>query len=250
MKIRDTLSQYEPDPDNHFMTLINSIKLRKLIEDLGEQVPSYKFFCWLVTRYTQGLMLPESIETLCDSMGIDTTEKLDQWCNLVNGQSILDIIDPVFDFERNELHGMVEIEGLIKTLPNLEDDCLIRFGDAEYYFYSEDELRFALRKCPIDRLKYISSSVNKTGRHDCEDFDREAKAWFSSHGLGDFAFADAEVNFYLKGKYTFAHGINLVPLRDGRVVCIEPQKDVSFWLADKPEFGMGADEMKLRKIEF
>jgi len=26
--------------------------------------------------------------------------------------------------------------------------------------------------------------------------------------------------------------------------------DDSFWLADKPEFGMGADEMKLRKLNF
>lgn len=244
MKIREALAQYEPDPNNHFMTLINSVKLRKSIEDLAERLPAYSFFCWLVIRYTQGLMLPENIGALCNSIGIETVEQLEVWVNAADGQGVLNIIDPVFDVDRTKSFSSSEIEALVRSQGILENVCPFGFGDAQYYFFSEDELKNALSKCPIDRLKYI------TDKHDCENFAEETKAWFSSHGLGDFAFARTEVNFYKNGNVIGAHGINLAPLRDGRVIMVEPQKDINLWPADQPEFGMGADEMRIRKIDF
>ena len=248
MLVRELLKQYEPDPNNPFSTLVCSINLRRDLEMLARNQPSWKFFVHLAIMHTQGLLLPESIQQMCDMLGIPTVDKLYAFINGIRGDVLLDeFIDPHLDFNKEQKLDLNAIIDIVLAQSNTEPDIKFDFGDPEYWLLSENELKQALHKCPIDRLKYIKDE------HDCEDFARETKTWFDRHVSGTVAFANIEVNFYREGKVFMAHGINMAIVRTEsapKVVCLEPQKDVKLWPCSESEWSFHADEMKIRFVQF
>jgi len=248
MLVREALKQYEPDPNNPFSAITNSIRLRKDLEALAKQQPVWKFFVHLVIMYSQGLLLPESVQQVCDILGIPEIEQLYNFINSIRGDAILDeFIDPHLSYQKVEKLGQNAIIDLVLAQASCEPDIKFDFGDLEYWLLSEDEVQLALRKCPIDRLKYVKDE------HDCEDFARETKTWVSRHIGGTVAFAYTEVNFYKDGNIFMAHGINTAIVRSEegpKVLCIEPQRDVKLWPCCEPEWGFHAEEMKIRFIQF
>ena len=241
-KIEDLLKHFESD--NMIVKIIKSQELLKQFNELAKSLPEFSFFVYLINHYGKRYVFPEDIVALCKSLNIITINDLINWAEKsCNGKVIMPIIDPHPTFKLTVKKTSVELMQLIKSTCDCESSCQWDFGDSNYYLLSEDNLREVLAKCPIDKQKYIPDSF------DCEDFARDTKCWLSTHGLGSVAFANIEVNFYRDNKLLFAHGINLVPLDNGLVVGVEPQKD-RIWPADKPEYGFGANKMKLRLVQF
>ena len=229
--------------ENMIVKIIKAEQLRSQLDSLAETNSDYEFFVYLVNRYCKKFVFPEDVLNLCNELGIITLHDLMTWGKSVNGAVIMPILEPEIDIELTVKKTMSEIKEVITSFCNCENPCRWNFGDPNYYIMSKDDLKEILAKCPIDKKPYIVST------YDCEDFARTTKSWCSLHGLGNIAFAYCEVNFYAENKYLFSHGINLVPLIDESIVCVEPQSD-RIWSADSPEFGFGADEMKLRFVQF
>jgi len=229
--------------DNMIVKIVKAEQLERQLNSLAETMPMFSFFVYLVNHYCKKFVFPEDVVELCNSLKIITMDDLIEWTKKVDGSVIMPVIEPVLSFTLITKRTGPEIIHLIKNYCQCENTCKWDFGDADYYLLTEDNLKEILAKCPIDKRTYTASTM------DCEDFARATKAWVTLRQHKNIAFANVEVNFYLKDKPLFAHGINLVPLADGKIVFVEPQKD-SIWPANKPEFGFGADEMRLRFIQF
>ena len=229
--------------DNMIVKIIKAEQLRNQLNSLAETNSDYAFFVYLVNRYCKKYIFPEDVLSLCNKLKIETLYDLMEWVKTASGTVIMPILEPKINVELTIEKSMTEIQLAITSFCACESSCKWNFGDGNYYLMSEGDLKEILAKCPIDKKPYIVST------YDCEDYARTTKSWCSLHGLGNIAFAYCEVNFYAENKYLFSHGINLVPLVDGNIVCVEPQSD-RIWPADSPEFGFGADEMKIRFVQF
>ena len=229
--------------DNMIVKIIKAKQLENQFNSLAKSNPQFGFFVYLVNHYCRKYIFPEDVLTLCDLLHIITIDDLIEWSKSANGNVIMPIIDPYPDVKLYGKKSIQKLKGIVTSICDCESTCKWNFGDSDYYLINEDDLKKILAKCPINKRDYVTSIF------DCEDFARTTKCWCTLHGLGNIAFAYAEVNFYNSDKFLFAHGINLIPLSDERVVFVEPQSD-RIWPADKPEFGFGADEMKLRFVQF
>lgn len=245
MTIKEALKSYFAD--NMFIKITRAIKLENDLKTLVDENPKYSFFIYLIEQNNKGrFIFPEDVVKLCTNLKINTLEDLENWVNNIDSSTIMSIINPKIDFDLTVNKTNEEIKQMIKEIAIIEKLCLWDFGDPNYSLVSEDQLKEILKKCPINRKKYIANTF------DCEDFARTTKSWLSLHEVGDnIAIGNAEVNFYKNNKIVFSHGINIVPLSSGKVVCVEPQTD-AIWPADKPEFSFSskADTMKFRLIQF
>ena len=239
--MKDMLKHY--DSDNMILKIIKGQELKKQLDDLSVSNPEFKFFVYLMDHYCKNHVFADDVLKLCDLLKIVTIEDFINWAETANGRVIMPIIDPQPTFKLTVKKTANDLMKSIKSVCECEPSCKWDFGDSEYYLLSKDNLNEVLAKCPVDKKKYIKEAF------DCEDFARDTKCWLSMHKLGLTAFANIEVNFYRDSKFLFAHGINLVPLDDGSIVCVEPQKD-QIWPASKPEYGFAANKMKLRLVQF
>lgn len=239
--IKEVLKKYFAD--NMFVKISRAISLEKDMKQLAKQDPRFEFLNFLLKRKTKGAFLfPEYIVNMCDSIQIKTLDDLYKWLDAIHVPEIMPIIDPKLKFNLKEKKSIKDIKDIITSQVSLESNCVWNFGDSHYNFIDKDELKLILSECPINHRKYIEDNF------DCEDFAQTTKCWLKIHEVENIAFGFCEVNFYKDGKITFAHGLNIVPLRDGSVVCVEPQND-HIWLANKPEFSFHMDEMKFRFIQ-
>jgi hypothetical protein len=218
-------------------------QLRSQFDSLAKTNPSFSFWVYLVNHHCGTYVFPEDVLVLCNSLNIITLDDLFAWVKVANGTIIMPILEPDLQIELTVQKTGGEIQSMITSFCECGNCCHWSFGDVRYYLMSRDDLVQVLAKCQIDRKKYIPDTF------DCEDFARTTKSWCALHGIGNIAFAYAEVEFFLLDRFLFSHGINLVPLADGSIVCVEPQND-RIWSADKPEHGFGADKMKIRFVQF
>ena len=239
--IEETLKYFQSD--NMIVKIIKAENLKKQLDELAESSPEFGFFVYLINHYCKRYVFPEDVLVLCKSLHLITWKDLCEWVETVDGRVIMPIIDPQLSFNLTAKKTGNELKQIILSNCDCESNCQWDFGDANYYLLSRDNLQEVLDKCPIDKHKYIKETF------DCEDFARDTKCWLSMHELGSVAFSNVEVNFYRDNRLLFAHGINLVPLTSGSVVCVEPQKD-QIWPANKPEYSFGANRMKLRLVQF
>ena len=239
--IEKTLKYFQSD--NPIVRIIKAENLREQLNALAKSSPEFGFFVYLINHYCKRYTFPEDILELCKALKIITWKDLCEWVKVVDGKVIMPIIDPQISFNLTVKKTNAELKQMILTNCDCEANCQWDFGDANYYLLSKDNLREVLDKCPIDKRKYIKE------RYDCENYARDTKSWLSLHELNQIAWGNIEVNFYHDSKLLFAHGINLVPLEDGSIVCVEPQRD-QIWPANQPEYGFGANKMKLRLVQF
>ena len=221
----------------------------KLINALDAN-PKFALFSFLMKTALNGygrsgVFIIDRAELLefCYSIGIETLDGLNKFCDVANGETVVNIIDPVIRLKRKIRLNYSKMLELIKDQCNLEPNCFfVTPGDIDYWALSYDDLNMILEKSPIDKYQYL------TDRHDCEDFAWELKAWISSKYVGDTAFGLVETNNYIGGKVGFAHAFCVAILEDERVVLIEPQTDQIF--NPKELLFKTNDEEKIRLVQF
>ena len=229
--------------DNPVVRIIKAQQLETQLNRLAEVNPQFEFFVYLVNRHCKRFVFPEDVLSLCALLQIETMQDLFNWTKTVDSSVIMAIIEPKLVFDLKVEKSREQIREAIEEFCACEKYCKWNFGDRFYNLPSKEDLTEILDKCPIDKRNFIVDGF------DCDDFARTTKSWCTLHALGSVAFGYAEVNFYNSNEFLFAHAINIVPLVDERIVFVEPQKD-SIWEADKPQFGFGADTMRLRFVQF
>lgn len=230
-----------------FMQFFLSAKLINAID----ANPKFAFFSFLMKTALNGygrsgIFIIDRVKFLafCDSIGVNTLDDVNQFCEVTNGKVIIDILDPIIEVERNIKLNFGKIIDLIKAQCNVEPDCLwVLPGDIDYWAIAENDLGVILAKSPVDKFRYLVES------HDCDDFSRELRAWISSKYLGDMAFGQVDTNNYKDGKVISAHAICIAVLEDESVVLIEPQTD-RIYNPDEIVSGFGIDEEKIRQVQF
>lgn len=248
MLIKDYLEQYKSY--NPFKQIILSINLYKSINDMSTIDPKWSFFVWLVKRSLNGdgrstlfPIDPDELLLLCTDLGLDTIEALEEWVSAVNGKNIVDRIDPIINIKRYEKIAANDIKNLIINNCNMESDCVWNFGDGQYSLIDSTGLTEILEKSPINKYRYIIDA------HDCEDYQRELRAWISSKYLGDLSVGTIDVNLYDKNeKPVFAHALIIVVLEDMSIVIVEPQTDKVYG----PDYKFGFEQLnyKIRFVNF
>lgn len=237
--IREVLEPFEDDDIKK--KIKKAKKLSKQFDKVVKYDSRFEFFVYLLNLYCKTYMFPELVVEFCDSLNVNTLQDLFDWNETVKSDVILSVIEPKLQLELSDKVKLCRLRARIKEFCNLEPNCKWEYGDIKYNLLNMEGLKEVLTKCPIDKRRYIKEQF------DCEDFSRTTKSWLSLRGFGHVAFANVTANYYRDGKYSFCHGINMVPLVD-TIVFVEPQSDV-IWPANELKPGSKHDEMRLRFIQ-
>jgi|GEM_PF-6650070 len=243
MNLVELLKSYEGV--NPFDSVRKAHQLAQDLQELADANPRWRFIVWLIERAVmkRGMVFPDDLRAFLETLGLRTYEDLETWVNLVNGNELLEVINPTFELTKADVYGVDEIKQIIKDQVNAESSLNFKFRDTMYYPFTERDLRKVLDLSPINKRRYVPEA------HDCDDFASELKAWLSSKGYGNMALAYIEVNRYSGGTRVGAHALNLAVLTGRRAVFIEPQTDKIYDPKDSSVWGAW-DVQKVRYVEF
>lgn len=235
----------------------NSLNLEteKSLKELAKTHQGWKLFCHMLemgdTGYYEDHQVktydPDNMLSLCNKLNIKTDIKLYEFVDALKYKPVIDIINPEFKLYKTEAIKAQEIyDFIIKNAPQENNVDIVSNKDDVYQLIHEDEIDYMIKKCPINKLKYISTV------RDCDDFAFMTKSWYATKGYGNITLPYVEVNCYYNGKYDFAHAINIIVFRnrDGDVdgKFFEPQNDKTWGFDSKMWMGLKPYDIKIRQI--